>query len=55
MSDRVRQDDEIFAGIERLAGTEQFAGKAGVNMLAAFPPVPCRTSTGCPEGSPIVG
>ena len=28
--------------------------KAGVSMLAADPPEPCSTSTGCPVGSPIV-
>ena len=28
--------------------------KAGVSMLAADPVVPCRTSTGWPEGSPTV-
>ena len=39
----------VFAGELFGAGA-----KTGVSMVPALPVVPCRTSTGCPLGSPTV-
>ena len=35
-------------------GPNSSPAKAGVSMLAPEPVVPCRISTGSPDGSPIV-
>ena len=54
VADGVGKDDEVFRGIERLAGAEQLAREGRVSRRLPEPVLPCRTRTGSPVGAPTV-
>jgi hypothetical protein len=45
VADLVRQNDEIFRRVQRLAGPEQFTRESLRDERATEPPVPCMIST----------